>query len=167
MSLKDDIERARKMLDTSVSPTSKMGVFTRTRNRRANTTRLAKFIVSRFRMRVIGPNYKEIQDHTGFSYSTVRSYLSKTELNSVFEYANQYGVILKDTQAAIEYLKAITPAINVFTWSTEELDKLMGPRGLINSYFLSPQEVLEVLDEYGRRKFGIRTEKLKNSKNDW
>jgi hypothetical protein len=156
VSFQDSLEKAKRtIIHKDISTPLRR---TRKRRKYLIAIEMAKFIISKLRFAIVGPTYTEIGKEFGVGYDTIKlSYLQQEPLNKIFEYKRWKGVVVKPTKEAIQELNNITPAIKILTWTDEDLDRLIGPTGIINTFFLNPDEVMEVLNAYGETKFNLRS----------
>jgi len=128
---------------------------TRSRNKRLVALELSKFVVSELKFRIVGPTYKAIASEFEMKYFEAREYFKRAPLENIFQSNMNLGVVPQMTEQTYTYLKNISPNTTMLRWSTTDLDSIIGPKGIINLYFLEPDEVKEVLENYARRKYGL------------
>lgn len=161
MSKEDDLREAIKRAEAMLPGRGGLRALAQGKTRRRRKERvaleMAKYILANQRFQITGPSCRQIADEFGMSSRTPYSgYLAKEKpLHSVFRNDRKRGVVPRFSVKALEYIKHISPATTVLGWTADELNELIGPDGLINSYFLSANEVKEAIEKYARDKYQL------------
>ena len=159
MKIEETIEQVNAMLPPGHSPLASIHQ-TRKRSTRLIAIEIAKYIVSNLYFRIIGPTYQQISDAFDFPYETIRGvYIRRGPLKGIFNGHRRFGVVPVYGETTLEYLKTVSPNTTMLKWTIEDIDALIGPKGVINLFYLTPDEVRGVLKDYARRKYGLRSDK--------
>jgi len=156
MNFRETLESVKKVFPEKSSP-SQVTQRKLSRNKTLIAIEIAKFIISNLRFDIVGPTYTEVGKAFGIGSRSIKPmYFQCDPLRNVFSYNRYRGIRPKVTPEARAYLINIMPAVNTLTWSPEDIDKVFGPHGLINSFYLTPAEAIKALEDYGREKYHLK-----------
>jgi len=156
MSFRKTLESVKKVFPEKNSPLTVMHR-KQSRNKTLIAIEIAKFVISNLRFDIVGPTYSEIARAFDINPKGIRSaFFLKKPLDTVFSYTTRRGIRPQTTPEALKYLINIMPAVNTLTWSPDDIDKVFGPQGLINSFYLTPGEAIKALENYGKQKHHLR-----------